>query len=568
MQLPTVLALAAPAARPEARSFATASVLGTVAIGFDLLQPWPLAIAVDHAIAGAPLFGWSPSAVLVTAAAALVVLSAVLGLVDMGAELAAERAAERVGARLRQRVFERAMTLSLRWHDEHRSGELLSRLTTDVGRILDALVAVAATLVPDAVRLVAVLGVLWTVDPALALVGLTVVPLLAWFAVRQRGRVKDTQTRARAASGRFSALSADLIRNVRAVQAFGGAGRTAASFGRGNRALREANLQAVSTEARWSPIADVVLAIGSGLVLVVGGLRTVDGAMTTGEMLVVLSYLGALYSPVRGLARLTGVLAKATASAARLDAVLHSDAELPQPARPMPVPLRPQVIRFERVGFGYGARRVLAGFDLEIHAGETVCLFGPSGIGKSTVLHLLLRLYDVDTGAIRIDGHDVRRFAVDALRSAIAFVPQDPWLFDASIADNIGYGAAAPTRHGIDAAARAARVDGFAARLPAGYDTVVGEGGLRLSGGERRRVALARAAISDAPIVVLDEPTASLDAHAAAGVVTAIRRATAGRTVLLVTHDRDLAALADRVVPLGHAGSVEPTAVLTRVGRG
>jgi ATP-binding cassette subfamily B protein len=568
MHPPTVLAVAAPAARPEARAFAAASALGTVAIGLDLLRPWPLAIAVDHAIGGAPLFGWSASTVLVSAALALVVLSALSGLVDLVSEVVAERAAERTGARLRQRLFDHAMNLSLRWHDEHRSGELLSRLTTDVGRILDALVAVAAALVPDAVRLVVVLGVLWVVDPVLALVGLVVVPLLAGFAVRQRSRVKAAQTRARTESGRFSALSADLIRNVRAVQAFGRTDRTGSAFGRRNRILREANIDAVSTEARWSPIADVVLATGSGLVLVVGGLRTVHGAMTTGELLVVLSYLTALYAPVRGLARLAGVLAKSTASAERLDAVLRSDAELRQPAHPTPVPLRPQLIRFDRVGFGYGTRRVLAHFDLDVRAGETVCLFGPSGIGKSTVLHLLLRLYDVDTGAITIDGHDVRAFTTLGLRSAIAFVPQDPWLFDASVADNIGYGTAHPTRHGIEAAARAALVDRFAGQLPAGYDTVVGEGGVRLSGGERRRVALARAAISDAPIVVLDEPTASLDAAAAAGVIGAIRRSTVGRTVLLVTHDRDLAALADRVVFLDHAGQAEPTAVLTRAGRG
>jgi ABC-type multidrug transport system fused ATPase/permease subunit len=211
-------------------------------------------------------------------------------------------------------------------------------------------------------------------------------------------------------------------------------------------------------------------------------------------------------------------------------------------------------LRLECVRFSYSPERpVLADFDLSVTAGETVCLFGPSGAGKSTVLHLLLRLYDVDAGRVLIDGVDVREVDPVELRHQLAFVPQDPWLLDGTIAENIAFGSDKATRADVLAAGRAAWVDEFALSLPEGYDTPLGESGVRLSGGQRRRVALARAVVSTAPVVLLDEPTTSLDAESARQVVGAIRSATRDRTVLLVTHDPVLAAIADRTV---HVSSV------------
>jgi ATP-binding cassette subfamily B protein len=276
-----------------------------------------------------------------------------------------------------------------------------------------------------------------------------------------------------------------------------------------------------------------------------------DGQMSTGDLLVVMSYISALYSPVRGLSRLSGVLAKASVSAVRVQEVLDCDERISNRRRAVRKPRISGEVQFSAVRFGYRPEQpVLDDFELKLHAGETVCLFGPSGAGKSTILHLLLRLYDVDAGAILLDGVDVRDIALKSLRRQIAFVPQDPWLFDATIADNIAFGSPRPSRRGILTAGRMALLDEFVGDLPDGYDTNVGESAVRLSGGQRRRIALARAAISKAPLVLLDEPTTSLDPEASAAVVSAIRRSTAGRTVLLVTHDRDLAELADRVVVL------------------
>jgi ATP-binding cassette, subfamily B, bacterial len=544
---PLAVTVAGPALRAEAPALAAGAGLNVLQVGVTLARPWPLAYAVDQVIGAAH----PRPALLVVAAAGTVALTAVSGLLDMAGVMSVERAAERIGARLRVRVFDHAMTRSLRWHDRLRSGELLSRLTTDVGRMLDAIVALAATLVPDLVMLVAVLIILVVFDPGLALVGLAVLPVLAVLALRQRRRIRAAQQDARAESGRLAATTTDLIRNGRAVQTFGRTDRAARAFGLRNTALLRAQLRAVDTSARWTPLADVVLAVGAGLVLLVGGREVLAGRLSTGELLVVVAYLRDLYSPVRALTRLSSTLAKAGASAARVAEVLDCDDTVAEQPSARPAPLLRREVRFHRVGFGYDRDRpVLHDFNLRIGAGETVALIGPSGAGKSTVLHLLLRLYDAEAGGVLIDGVDVRDCRLQSLRERIAFVPQDPWLLDGTLAENIAFGSATATRADVLAASRAALVDEFAQQLLLGYDTPLGEGGVRLSGGQRRRVALARAAVSNAPLVLLDEPTASLDPASAAAIMQAIRSATAERTVLLVTHDQDLAAVADRVVTL------------------
>jgi ABC-type multidrug transport system fused ATPase/permease subunit len=563
---PAGLRLTLPYARPEAGRLALAAGAAAAEVACSLLRPWPLALAVDSALGGRRptgpaglLAGWGPVPLLVVAGAATVLLSVAEGLLDGFGTGTAERAAERIGAALRAAVFGHVLTLSLRWHDRTRSGEVVNRLTTDVGRVLDALVATCTTLLPDLLLLGGALLVLTRVDPALAALGLAVVPVLAWLTARQRHRVRTAERAAREASGRLAATATELLRNVRAVQAFGRLDRAGQLFGAANEGSLHAEQRAVTTEARWAPVPSIVLAVGTGAVLVAGGMRVRSGALTTGELLVVLAYLRDLQSPVRGLVRLTAVRAKAAAGLQRLAEVLGCTEAVPVPAAPRALPAAHTGLRFEGVCFGYRTDRpVLDGFALDVAPGETVCLYGPSGAGKSTVLSLALRLYDPDAGRVLVDGVDVRRFDPVALRRRLAFVPQDPWLLDGTLAENIAFGAPGATRAQVLAAGRAAWVDEFALALPEGYDTPLGEGGVALSGGQRRRVALARAVVSAAPVVLLDEPTASLDAESARRVIEAIRAIGRERTVLLVTHDPQLAAVADRVV------SVRPPAPRTR----
>ncbi len=555
--------------RAEVGALTGSGLLSLLRIAADLARPWPLAIAIDVAIDGLPGPEWLPDVpgeqLLVLAGAASVLVTAVSAYADRLADREGERAAQRIGARLRGAVFAQAVTLSLRWHFERHTGELVSRLTSDVGRILDAVVAATVTLVPDLLAVVAVLALLFAVDPHLALLGLAVVPVLAVLSARQRRAVRNAQRDARSAAGRLTGTTTELVRHVAAVQAFGRTDQATRSFAERNRDVLDREVAAVDTEARWAPRSSVVLAAGAGIVLVVGGLQVRSGLQSTGHLLVVLAYLAELYAPVRGLTRLSVVLAKASVSADRVDEVLSSSAVVAEPADPQPLPAVVDGLRLDGVRFGYDpAAPVLDGFDLEVRRGEIVCLFGPSGVGKSTALALLLRLWDVDEGRVAVGGVDVRDLRLSELRRAIAYVPQDPWLLDATVAENIAFGSRDATRAGVIRAGGVAGVDEFAAGLPLGYDTRVGEGASRLSGGQRRRVAIARAVVRDAPVLLLDEPTSSLDLDAARRVVEAIQQAAAHRATLVVTHDPLLAGIADRVVHLG-ATADDPS--LFTVGR-
>lgn len=550
------LRVAAPFIRPEARLFGLAGTAAALQVATSLLNPWPLALAVDHALGGRPLVGpaqvlsgLGPVGLLVVAGLALIGLSVLGTLLDVMTNVWAERAAERTGGAMRAALFERAVTLSLRWHDRMRTGEVVSRLTSDVARVLDAILLGFTSLLPDLLLLGGVLTLLFAVDPPLAWLGLVVLPVLAWLTVRQRRQIRAAFVDARKAAGRLSGTATDLLRNVRAFQAFGRMDRAERLFGEPNEETVAAQTRAAITEARWGPMPSFLLSIGTGIVLVAGGLQVRDGAITVGQLLVVISYLGKLQLPVRGLVRLVSVVAKANASADRIHQVLSCTEAVPEPVDPRPVPPVREGLHLESVSFAYSHDRpVLRGFDLDVRAGESVCLFGPSGAGKSTVLSLLLRLYDPDSGRVLIDGVDVRDVRTMELRRQVAFVPQDPWLLDGTIAENIAFGNPDATRAEVLAAGRDAWVDEFARCLPQGYDTPLGESGVLLSGGQRRRVALARAVVATAPVVLLDEPTTSLDAEATRQVVGAIRAATRDRTVVLVTHDPVLAAVADRTV--------------------
>lgn len=548
--------LAVPYLRPERGRLLLGAGAAGLEIACRLLAPWPLALAIDHALAGRPLTGpmralagLDRSGLLVAAGVATVVLSTLGGLLGTLRTSISERAAERVGGALRAALFAHVLSLSLRWHDRTCTGEVISRLTSDVSRLLDALVSICRAVVPNALLLVGALTILATVDPRLAALGLIVLPVVAWLTVHQPRRLRAAELAAREASGRMTATASDLLCNVRAVQAFGRLDRAAAIFGRPNRRAVAAEMRAVGTGARWAPVPDILIAVGTGAVLVAGGLQLGSGLLTVGEFVVVLMYLGDLQSPIRSLVRLASVRAKAGVSAARLHEVLGCPEAVPEPRVPRPVPPVWEGLRLESVWFSYAeGRPVLADFDLTVAAAETVCLFGPRGAGKSTVLQLLLRLYDVDAGRVLVDGVDVRELSPIELRHQLAFVPQDPWLLDGTIAENIAFGSCTATRAQVLAAGRSAWVDEFAVFLPEGYDTPLGECGVRLSCGQRRRVALARAVVSAAPVILLDELTASLDAEAARQVVGAIRSATRDRTVLLATHDPVLAAIADRTV--------------------
>jgi ATP-binding cassette subfamily B protein len=555
-------------------SGATALVIVQTALG--LAAPWPLKLAVDHAIDRQPLPGalsflapLGPPTLAIVAALAGVVLVAVGGIVRYAGAYLSGVAAEGIGSALRSAVFEHLLRLSLRFHDRHRSGDLVSRLLSDVPRVQDALAAAFESLIPSALSLLGMLAVLLAIDVTLALAALAVVPLLALQVALSRTRIKAAEREVQDLEGGLAAQATEVLRHVRAVQAFDREEEETRRFRNDVTAAARASVTALAVQARHSPFSDLILAMGAGLILVLGVGRVLAGEITIGVLLVLLTYVSSLYDPIRSLTRLTSVLARAAASGERLQEILGADEVVAETLSAVPAPTGVSALSLDHVTFGYESDvPVLRDVSLEVAPGEILCIVGPTGAGKSTLLALLLRLYDPVRGSVTMGGQDFRQLTLRSLRSRIAIVPQDAWILDGTIADNIRFGHSAASEEEVRVAGRTALVDEFTSRFPDGYDTVVGESGSRLSGGQRRRIALARAVLRDARVLLLDEPTSGLDAQSEAAVVRALRRAAKGRTVIMVSHRLGLAAVADRVVVLQGGRVVEDGSPRQLVGAG
>jgi ATP-binding cassette subfamily B protein len=565
-----------PFLRPYRGILTLASGLTLVEALLDLARPWPLKLAVDNAIGGRPP-GGALAALdgLGTTGLAAVAVGAGIGIVAVGALVGylitylTAATAERVGADLRAAVFGRLLGLALPFHDRHRSGDLVTRLTGDVARVEDSMVAWFTVLVPEALTLAGMVVVVLAVDLTLGLAALAAALPLAVVVALRRRRIRVAQRASRDADAALAGEATELLRNVRAVQAFTREGEAGARFSGRSRGAVRAALAAMDLEARWSPVADLLLAAGGGLVLWLGVTAVTSGRMTLGTLLVVLAYLSSLYGPIRALARLARTLARGAASRERVLEVLDSGEVVPEAPAPLEAgpPRRGLALRGVWFAYAEGAP-VLRHLDLEVAAGERICVVGPTGAGKSTLLALLLRFYDPAAGTVELDGVDLRRLGLASLRRQIALVPQDPWMLDGTIADNVAFGRAWGGPGDMRAAASACGLDELVRRLPNGWSTRIGEGGVRLSGGQRRRVALARAILRDASVLLLDEPTSGLDAASEQAVLDALDRAAEGRTVLSVSHRLSLAARADRVVVLDGGRVVEhgPGAELLAAG--
>jgi ATP-binding cassette subfamily B protein len=369
----------------------------------------------------------------------------------------------------------------------------------------------------------------------------------------------------------MAASAVEAITAIRTVQALSLEDTFSKAFStQGSKSMRE-GVQAKRLSARLERSTDLFIAVATALVVFYGALLALRREITPGDLLVFLAYLKNAFKPVQDFAKYTGRLAKAGAAAERVVEVLERAPAIRNMPGARPAHRFEGAVRFDRVHFAYDdGRVVLGGLDLEIRPGETLALVGPSGIGKSTLASLMLRLYEPSAGRILIDGHDIREYTIESLRSHIAVVLQDSPLFVATVAENIALGAPAPTAADIDAAARVANAYEFIQRLPQRFDTMVGERGATLSHGQRQRLAIARAAVRDAPILILDEPTTGLDRESERSVIEGLHFTASGRTVLLITHDLSLAARADRVLYLEEGRVIEegtPAALLQAGGR-
>ncbi|MET7728874.1 ABC transporter ATP-binding protein [Streptomyces mirabilis] len=486
----------------------------------------------------------------------LVVASGVLGFAD---DMTATWVGERFLLTLRADVFRHVQQLSLGFFERRRLGDVLSRVTGDVDAVETFLLSGVADGIYHVIRLGVFLGLLFYLRWDLTLLSLVIVPLF-WRAARHFSRlVREASRERRRRSGSLSAVAEESLGNVALVQAYNRQGWEERRFERENVGRFQASMTTARIRAVYRPVVELIEVSGGLAVMGLGTWKLAQGQLTLGGLLVFLALIGKLYSPIRDLSRLGNTFYAASASAERIIELLDQRPQVVESADARRIGRARGEVEFESVSFRYPGTPTLALSEVSFHVspGETLALVGASGAGKSTAAKLLLRFYDPDRGAVRLDGTDLPELALSDVRESLAVVLQETLVFRGTVRENIAYGRPGATDAEIVAAARAADAHDFIRLLPDGYDTMVGQRGRTLSGGQRQRLAIARAMIRDAPVLLLDEPTTGLDARSGLRVMDPLRRLMAGRTTVVISHNLLTVRDATRIVVLDHGRVLE-----------
>ena len=531
-----------------------------------LLEPWMLGLVLDYVIAP-PKGGAKPLPVISDMTPEQILLFASIGLVASVGLRALSVYASTVGfalignkvmTKVRADVYRHLHSLSLSFHTKARKGDLTVRVIGDIGLLKDVVVTALLPMIGDLAILTGMIAVLFWLNWQLALIAMATVPLFWLSTVRLTNKIHKVSRAQRAREGSMASSAAESLGAIQIVQALSLEQTFADSFATHNQKSLKQGVKGTRLAARLERSVDLLVAISTAVVMYVGSRLVLEGALTAGALVVFLTYLKNALKPVRDFAKYTARLAKAVAAGERVIDVLEREPEIrDRPDAVAAGPLRGEV-RLENVTFAYEpGHPVLRGIDFEAGPGDVVALVGPSGIGKSTLVNLILRLYDPQEGRVLVDGRDVRDYTMESLRTQIGVVLQDTMLFAASVRENIRYGSGEATDQEVEEAARLANAHDFILELPEGYDTVIGERGVTLSGGQRQRLAIARTAIRRAPILILDEPVTGLDGENAREVTEALERLAAGRTTFLITHDLRQVEHANRIVYLQDGRALE-----------
>ncbi|HET9872418.1 MAG TPA: ABC transporter ATP-binding protein [Propionibacteriaceae bacterium] len=543
--------------REQRRLFVLGSIALLLEVVLRLVEPWPLAYVID-AIVGKSGADLTTRAAAVGSLQTLLILCSVALVTSVALRAAASYAmtvcfalaGNRVLTRVRAELYAHLNALSMSFHDRRRTGDLVTRVTGDVGRLQEATVTALIPLVGNAVTVVGMFVVIAVLDWQLALVVLVVFPLFGLVSRRLTRKIVGVSRGQRTAEGALASLATESLSSMTVVQSYSLESRLQQRFGGSNQRSLKDGVRAKKLSAGLERKTDVLVGLATGLVLFVGANRVVTGDLTPGELTVFLTYLKTAFRPLRDIAKYTGRIAKAAASGERIVDVMDEKIELTDASWARPAKRFRGYVHFDNVTLSYRpGHPVLRDLDLSVAAGQRIAVVGPSGAGKSSLVALLSRLRDPDSGRVLVDGHDIRDLTLASVRRQVSIVLQESVLFAASIRDNIALGSTEEvTDDQIVAAARLAGAHDFILALPEGYDTVVGERGSTLSGGQRQRIAIARAAIRDAPIVILDEAMTGLDQETETEVLAALDRLTAGKTTFVISHDLEAARNADRVV--------------------
>jgi ATP-binding cassette subfamily B protein len=528
--------------------------------GFELLKPWPLQIVIDYVLGGKPapvggmvgsFLSLPPTVLLVAACAGLIVVNLGASALTLLHNYTTIRVGQNMVNDLRSDLYAHLQRLSLAYHSRQRVGDLMYRITADSFAVQTMIMNGVLPILSAVILLGGMLIVLFPMDPMLTLLALTVVPILFVLISAFNRKIVEVATEVRDADARVYSLVQWGMSAIKVVQAFTKEEEEHRRFMGASRESLRATLRMYNWQTLYSGAVSVVIAGGTAVVIYAGARAVMSGTLTLGQLIIFVSYLAQLYTPINQITQSWGLIAGARVGAARVFEVLDTEPDLKSGSRQFPPTGAHGEVAWRNVRFHYRPDlAVLKEIDLTIDAGKKIAIVGPTGAGKSTLLGLLPRFFDPTGGSVTIDGHDVREYQLASLRRQIGMVLQPPLIFPLSVADNIAYGRPGADHAAIENAARQARIHDLIMQLPERYQTQLGEAGVSLSEGEKQRITIARALLRDAPILILDEPTSALDVETEALVMEAVERLMEGRTTFIIAHRLSTVRRCDRILVL------------------
>jgi ATP-binding cassette, subfamily B, bacterial len=529
-----------------------ALILGLLAVigesAANLLEPWPLKIVLDNVLHSKASNGWlngfihhvagyDPIAILKFACVAVIGIAILDAISSYAEKYLTTSVGQWVTHDLRRALYSHLQRLSLAYHDQKRTGDLISTVTSDIDSIQSFITSGLLGVFINIITLVGMVVVMFFLNWRFTLIALSIAPALFAIVYTYTRRIKKASREVRKKESEIVSVIEEVLGSIRVVKAFAREDYESKRLEEESLEGVEIALRARSLKAKLAPIVQIIVAVGTFLVLWFGGRMVLSGAITAGSLVVFIQYLSKMYKPMQELSKMTDSYSKALVGYERIQAILETEREVKDLPKAKAAPRLKGKIEFDHVSFSYSPESpILEDLSLTIEPGQVAAFVGPTGAGKTTIISLIPRFYDPTSGIIKIDGVDVRQFKQRSLRQQISFVLQETVLFHGPLWQNIAYGKPEATRDEIIRAAELANASEFIDRMPEGYDTIVGERGMTLSGGQRQRIAIARAVIRNTPILILDEPTSDLDAGSEKLVYEALDRLMSGKTVITIAH--------------------------------
>lgn len=555
--------------RRRAGMFAVVSLM-LIKSAFEVLKPWPMKVLIDHVLDDKPmpaitssminllpaastatsLLGWCVAAtILLFLGGWIIGLAGSFANINFGQRMVYDLAAD---------LLAHLQRMSMHFHARRTTGDLIRRVTTDTNCVSTIVKDALLPVIGAGITLVVMFGVMWQLSPVLTLLSLAVVPMMVCSFRRYAAPMMQTSYMQQEAEGRLYEVVDQTLASISSVQLFGREDHGDRRLAAGSQVAFAAALDTTNVQLKFKVLMGLATTLGTTAILWIGTMQALDGTIYVGSLLLFLAYIASLYAPLEAIMYTSSTIQSAAGSARRVLEILEVDPEVRDAPHARPIEVVNGHVKMEGVSFGYEAQRhVLCDITLEVQPGEMVAIVGPTGAGKSTLLGLIPRLFDPWQGRVTIDGKDLRDITVASLRSHISAVPQEPFLFPFTIAQNIAYGRPSATQAEIEAAAKAANAHDFIMKMENGYESIVGERGATLSGGERQRVAIARALLKNAPLLILDEPTSALDAVTEHAVMDALGRLMVGRTTFVIAHRLSTVRKANKIAVLEAGRIVE-----------